>query len=963
MLKNIKPIRPGHVALFHSLLWAFLIPQALLVMINIKGWMLIGGEAGNDELKLALGIFAFQLLMLTAIPVMYFFARTGRIGIGWKLQLLSLCAHAVYMWLFLIYIDDVIPDSIQPWILDEGNVGRWNITLMMPAAFVSLYALTKSIFDNIPSKGVSVTLILGMIFVPFILYVLVLSVQPLAMGRFSEVITIVFFSISITAFLAAMIRMFDNIIFSESTVTFSEKHYVLALILGMAAPLGGLYLNKVIPFPTDFQITEVYVFTVLNGLILMFKPNVEAYASLRLFFRCLTWPFIAYFFFVFLPFLPLSVFAIIALGAGFLMLTPLALGLFQTRVTFIDYGLVRRQRGNWQALSIAIVGCLLVPLFLVTQILLDKRALDAGLAYFYANDMSQESLSDSQIERMAKTLIQLRDRKDNAQLPYIAGVYNYLVFGDMVLPDAKIERMYSWLTNEKMPEGTIDFFGFGDHRSNWRWRGRPTPPQTDVSIRDIERQVLRPGQAQLLLTLLNNTEDTHSLFVESMHIPEGVFVTDLSLKIDGQWVPARVFDRKTAIWVFQKITEVRRDPALMIYIGQHQAQLRVYPFPEKGVREVKITFEYHPMAEATVQIGKRRVQLNDAAQSFAVMDTTGAILNHEDIAKSAFIRKPYIHFILDYSAGSKLSAQAYLEKISRVSQILGITDLTLSAANIQVERCAKKSLLDLENVGEIKEQIDGFSIKEQSGFWTQNILAREITHIRSTYEDFGVDRVPIFVVLAGDKFDIEEEVSLDPWHWLLPDLTEWYVFYKGKLLARNFMGKAEALVDAVPLKPVLVLNTGSERVAVGTSASSVLDFEGVDIQIVSKSDNRFKAVRFHDPIEPISTTWLQASKAWVYARKTALNPALLEAERSNLLELGRSNSVLLPTTAMIVVESDSQWRMLEQKEKQSLGNKNGLEFDEQQASEPSWWLMLMGVLIFVYVAERRGRTLHLGCSG
>ena len=42
---------------------------------------------------------------------------------------------------------------------------------------------------------------------------------------------------------------------------------------GLLAPLGGLLLNRKIPFPCDFQSPGVYVLTVLNGLVLLLPSS------------------------------------------------------------------------------------------------------------------------------------------------------------------------------------------------------------------------------------------------------------------------------------------------------------------------------------------------------------------------------------------------------------------------------------------------------------------------------------------------------------------------------------------------------------------------------------------------------------------------------------------------------------------------------------------------------------------
>jgi len=58
-------------------------------------------------------------------------------------------------------------------------------------------------------------------------------------------------------------------------------------------------------------------------------------------------------------------------------------------------------------------------------------------------------------------------------------------------------------------------------------------------------------------------------------------------------------------------------------------------------------------------------------------------------------------------------------------------------------------------------------------------------------------------------------------------------------------------------------------------------------------------------------------------------------------------------TFFIVVESELQWEILRRKEKQGLSNHSSLEFDNQeQTSEPPWWVMLACVLGYLFYRRR-----------
>lgn len=362
--------------ILQCILWFIVIPQALLVAINLYGWMLIRGEAGPNEINTALTLFGIEGSILFAATLVFLFFKNKGLGFGKQVSLASLIAHAFYMWFFLMHVDKAIPDSIQPWILNEGNVGMWNITLFMPGAFISLYALTKGVFASIEgskSGWITFSVVFG---IPLLWYLFVSLLQPAGLGQIEVVGGIILATVLVTLFLGAFISMFDNLVHKEATGNLVRQHYLAAILLGLVAPIGGLYLNRAIPFPVDFQSTTVYALTIINGLFLLLKPGPTHFLSAKVFLRFALFPFTAYFFLVFLPFLPLSLLAILAMGAGFLMLTPLALGLFQFRITQNDFKELRNQVGQKRACVLALSGLLVLPGYFIIEAGLDKRALD-----------------------------------------------------------------------------------------------------------------------------------------------------------------------------------------------------------------------------------------------------------------------------------------------------------------------------------------------------------------------------------------------------------------------------------------------------------------------------------------------------------------------------------------------------------------------------------------------------------
>ncbi|QDP02306.1 MSEP-CTERM sorting domain-containing protein [Thalassotalea sp. PS06] len=945
----MKPKTISHV-LFHVILWAMVLPQLSLIGLNLYSWQLIGEEANMEERRWALVVLCLQIGLLTGTLVAMALQLINKVTIGWKIQLVSLAAHVSYMIFFVATLSDIIPNSIQPWILNEGNVGRWTITLLMPGAFISLYALTRATFSKIKTTGGAGSLIVLSLAMPLLWYAFVVITQPAWLGQLSVVITITLSVIMVTLFLGAIIRLCDKILIGNESGVLYKNHYAVATIFGLIMPILGLALNIQIPFPADLQTPIIYVLAIGNGAILLLKPGMDRFTPQVLFLRFLCLPFTVYFFLVFLPFLPLSLLAIIAMGAGFLMLTPLALGIFQARVTYSEFTTCRTKIGSMKTAIIAVCGFLIIPGYLLVQANLDKKALHTSLDYFYSHDMQSDALSASEMERAANALVQLRNRKQNAQLPYISGSYNKIVFGDMVLTDKKIESMYQLLTGEKIAEAPNSITS----RQNSSRRTWLTPPSTDTSVQSMA--VIDKGTTKktLKLTLRNHSDDTHSLYRESITIPKGVFVSGLRLKIGDTWEDGQIFDKKTAIWVFEKITEVRRDPALIYYSSPETLDFRVYPFPKQGIREVEVDFTYHPASAATITLGDQELALTSSNLSGSIVDTNNNAISMEQVSQFAFLRKPYLHFILDYGASNAFTASDFAKRIFEIQQQFDIDSAKISAANISLSSTVEISELSALTTEQLAQEIKSISLARAGGFWQQQALAKLFIDFDKNLKPENLNQVPVFISIS-DKPTKLKNIDLSAWQSLIPDFDKWYEATPDKVQAHplspinaSVNQELSLIYPLTGLKRVLILTTQDGLKAVATDTSSLVGDMSLTPEFYSPATKRFVFVQQTNKEYPATDDWQKYASLWLEWERASTNPSLLESKRTYFLNESKNHGLVLPTTSLIVVESASQWEMLKRKEKQSLNNHSGLEFEnETDASEPAAWILL---LLFAIIA-------------
>lgn len=937
--------RQHNRSLMLCILLGFLIPQVVLLALNIYAWQLVAGEAGEREVFVVSLLCGAEVLLLAMTLGAAAALQHRKILPGLSVAIFSLMAHTGYMYLFVFYVHEAIPSSIQPWIIDEGNIGRWTFTLLMPGAFLSLYRVSGLFFSQLSGRESAGLAVISMLAVPILWYLITAITQPLLLGQYGDVLGIIITTILVVVFLAATIRVFDTVVHRQTSSNLPEQHYIVAGLLAIAAPLGGLYLNSSIPFPVDFQATSIYVLTIFNGLIQLIKPGGTRFTLTRLFLRCLAFPFILYFFLVFLPFLPLSIFAILAMGAGFLMLTPLALGLFQARLTWQDFE-VARKKSAAASIAVSIIGLSILPGYFVLQANVTKNALDKSLSYFYAHDLNASPLSQFEIDRSAEALLQLRDRKDGIQLPYISGFYNKVVFGDMVMSDKKISNTYQLLTGAELPSPNDSSF-FGSQRGGRGARfGVVVAPTRDVIL---DEWVLEKGAADsstLKLTLKNETDETHSLYVGDLHIPEGVFVTALRLKIEGEWVDGQLFDKKTALWVFQKITEVRKDPALLYYKSPNVLELRVYPFPADGVREVEIDFITHPAMIAKIHLDETSIALNGLNADTSLLTSEGFKIPLQEIQQSSFVRKPYLHAILDFSSGAVTDENLLAKRIAQVGRELGLKQVSITAANISMSAMDNKGLLSIDKISDLEEVIKNISLEPMAGLWVEPAIAKVMIEASE-----NIDGIPVAVVLTDKYAGTLQQPNLEPWRHLVPDMPYWYIYSPNELV-KLAISESDTIHQAEGLakNAVVAIRQRGEITVFPTDRTALFSAQVNDgLEIYRHDEKRFVPISLLPNTVPVSSSWPSLASVWQDWRTASLSTAVLEESRAALHQSSKSNGVLLPVTSFIVVESSSQWEILKRKEKQSLANHSALDFeDTQETSEPGWLLLLCLLLGYLY---------------
>jgi len=337
---------------------------------------------------------------------------------------------------------------------------------------------------------------------------------------------------------------------------------VAIVLVALALPVSGLLLNRTIPFPADFQAWEVYGLTLANAAILLFASWRHARQP-RLSFGllCLTLPFSLYFFIVFLPYTPLSILAVVLMGAGFLVLAPTFL--FTLHLHLFNKARCEAGRG-WSGTRMAVSGLLcflVVPAFFTLRGLADKEALNAALDYLFTPVVkSGDTRYPASLSNLRRALNSHRNYKNGVYYPLLSDYYSWLVFDDLILPDDKLARLEkAFLGTTGLTENhdllrsrNGSLFGGRSVRDRARMP-RATPPPRTVEVSGLDVRVSPVGDTDGVFTLvmtLRNTGSQAAEYRRTLPLPAGVFVNGFRLHINGTPVPGRIFEKKTALWVY-----------------------------------------------------------------------------------------------------------------------------------------------------------------------------------------------------------------------------------------------------------------------------------------------------------------------------------------------------------------------------------------------------------------------------
>ncbi|MEI6515695.1 MAG: MSEP-CTERM sorting domain-containing protein [bacterium] len=962
---------------FAWLSWAWILPQALLVALNWRAWILVQGDMSPSQITRAitLGIIELSLLAFGCLALVVQRARGKPIGIG--LALAAIASHIAYLWLFLQSIDRLLPATVSLWMLQPSELTFYQFSLMMPVIFLMLVRLARIKLGLSSSVDIGVSLA-TIVLIPagaFIFGSLIARLSRAFTWHDSFQYLLIAAMVTGTAFiLIATLRLILRLHDLIQRRSWSE--WVLPLATGLVAPLAGLALNATIPFPYDFQDVSVYLMTILNAIALLipFRPGTR-WALPGWLARAVFYPFTVYFFLVFLPFLPLSLLAMIAAGAGFLILAPLFLFAIHTR-RLIDQGRLLATYYGTRRMGAVFVACLLVlPAAMMLRNEIDRRTLTRAVDAVFNPDYTATRVAVKSAP-LRRALDRMDEMKQGIYLPYVSDVYDAMVFHGMVLPDEKADLIRESLlgkAKDTAPKSSLWGNGFlgGRNRNLRQTRGGNITRGVVVASHETQSQATNGMTETEVRFVLENRGGANGEFSERITVPEGVQVTGFWLDVNGTNKPAQLRERKAATWVYEMIRDMtRRDPGLVVYEDGQHIRLRVYPFAPNEKRKCGLRFRFPSMVHPSIRVADTSLPLDlspAASESVSIAAPlagggTALIIPASVITNWPSLRREVVaHLILDHSSCAETNREVIAERARAALAALPpfIGRVRITWANYEQEDFSGEPLSREAAMAAIQR---GGTLPCNGGFCPERVIARVLISQQSAvHSPEPAGFASLFLVIPAPGSSPSHSISLAPFTRLAPDLPAYALFSSNGWNRVSFHDATSTTTQPAEFIPstIVVLRHGAKTIWVSPDKNSLIFAPASDPagwQLWNPAIGQFEKIEApaacHDP------AYLAGLSLWSRHRALVWTPAAVEAALPDLIKDTRTAGLLIPEAAFIVLETQSQDVMLARTEKQSLSANHALEFDnvksEKAPAPPALWLILPALWLLWSRRRRQG---------
>ena len=747
-----------------------------------------------------------------------------------------------------------------------------------------------------------------------------------------------------------------------------KSFMVLTILLMLAMPLTGLLLNQYMysyvsqyarqtigsyyrheydGFFGDFSHPIFYLLTIINAVLLLIPKDKYRKFRLPMFFaKSLLYCFIVYMFIVFLPVLPVGVLALFFI-VGIYAFAPLLAAWWQGKILLAEYRELKADYGRKLATIVFLLGFITIPVILGSFFAYDNANYNKALAY--ANEYNANSSKRVDIPALARTLDirsagTFRTRLYNSKMrayysykniPLISGVYKQYIYKGKNLSWQYQQRLDNLFLNANYSyygyhyDENGGYYNDGGYYDNNYYSFQEqdmletyTRNSSNVHIANVVHNTRYDENIQAYRTwidlTLENSMYANSEYRTTFHIPDGVYVSDYYLDVNGERKTGLLTDRRAALAIYTKIVLSRLDPGVLHYIDDNQLELRVFPF---DVYERRATgFEIIHKNSFNLRLDENHLIEISAGERISEIRLPNAVLLSSDEINNLppLIRSPVYNFIVDCSSKSDVDKLTRL--INGFCRANNINDGAVFLTTYRYEE------IPLKELSKVKiEQI----IKREGGFNLSLAMKAALKNSNGS-----ATPIIVFVSEAADNSitfpkstrDYETPESL--FYYRLSESNRGaatLTAYRFSTNARMGVLSEPRLLDVVSYNGRAVINDGEDKLV-------VLNGE-----------------------ETPESTGNQYLDAMALATEHKLNMKNGTNPPVSYIKKSLSSHMLTPSTAFIVVETKEQEEALLDMQENILNAQESR--DGQSLSEPSIVVLIAAsLLLFLLLYLRRRRT-------
>ncbi|MEZ4888310.1 MAG: MSEP-CTERM sorting domain-containing protein [Chitinophagales bacterium] len=934
----------------HWIFWLITLPQLLLITLYFFSYQIIGSLLSAENLQYWY-LFGGMLLTACSLNTVYALIQMKRNqSVHALFGLFLLVMYIPYLYFFGWCSEDIIPRSVPRWMMFGDDLLLYVFTFLIPALAYGVFLIVLGITPD--KKAVRPwTDFLMAVAIPAIWYLIfnVLSfLRHHGPSRqiFEHLLAVMLISGTVVFFVFLIRGVY--IVFLKNSIVNSSIRLFLKVLIVIIFPLMGLALNNglwgtqmYVQFIFgDFSHPMFYILALVNGILLCLPKPQSLRNQLFLFTaRSITFSYIVYFFLVFLPYLPLSIPAIIVVGAGFLMLTPLLVFIVQAQTLTIDYQFLQKYFNTKLLAALFVLSVLSLPMLLIASYHDDRQELHKALDYVYAPDFEEKTEIDGNI--IAKMILHVRENKENNRFwgqshqPYLTNFYQWFVLDNQTLSDRKLNLLEGIFTGEE----TAVASSFNDYQLEERNVGVSIDSLHTTSTYHEEEDYWT-SWVHFDITNCSNRQDE---FRTSFELPIGAWVSDYYLVVENEKKYGILAEKKAAMWVYQQIVNTRRDPGILYYLKGNELAFRVFPM---NIGETRHTgFELIHKEPIVLNIEEKTLTLGYSAMQNTLKSKV-KLFDDQIIYLPAAVkadlpkvtRRPVYHFLLDCSVGKAENVSTYSETIHQFlkKNDIPFSDVRLLPTNYQTQ------IFDYEPNWEQKLK----NVDFEGGFFVERAMQSVLWRHHQTPSD----TYPVFVLVTPNMNKAIFTGKLTDFQFMLPEYS--------RFVCLQFSENEEIEVSGHYLwgNPHLPIGDFNES---QISEVTVLAYPDAENPVSYIADNQEASIVVKKDVANVLITRELDRKNWDNAlalqalhQDYILHTENQDAKWLSLVQQSFRTHIMSPFTSFMVVENEAQEAALMEKQRQVLNAKASLdtiEEDMKPMSEPVWWVLLLfaGLLVSI----------------